>query len=566
MKKAILILGAGPMQIPAIDEAKKAGFYVAVVDGNPSAPGGVLADEFNPVDLKDLKGLLDYGRKLKSCKNLAGVFTCATDFSASVAYLTENLGLPGHSYESALNATDKSRMRECFKKAGVPSPLFTKVTGKTSLEPLMEKIGFPMVIKPVDNMGARGCSLVRNCNELKQAVDSALKYSRSGTCICESYMDGPEFSVDALVVNEKIYITGFAKRHIYFEPFFVELGHTIPCEVSPAVYRELIDVFEKGIRALGLSWGAAKGDLKYTSKGAMIGEIAGRLSGGYMSGWTYPESSGVNLIKQALKLAVGNTDLELTPGKKLFCAERAWISIPGIVRKVTSPLISFGGIPKVMPDSGLSCEEISNIKAVIPRAKAGDRVVFPRNNVEKCGNVIVTGKNTEECEHLAKKLCSSILISLEPGVKETGDFLCSVIEIRGGKDGGKKAFPPLAFPFGKKEPEIIKALLGLELYKGSFPEKVENKIQSPKIFIAPVPDFFQEYMEKPDFCCWNNLPFSDTINRVMKEHSVSFHDCPGQIDSGCIVLNGYFYRALAAGGLQAVDWVINCIKRGIKPW
>ena len=73
------------MQIPAIDEAKKAGFYVAVVDGNPSAPGGVLADEFNPVDLKDLKGLLDYGRKLKSCKNLAGVFTCATDFSASVA-------------------------------------------------------------------------------------------------------------------------------------------------------------------------------------------------------------------------------------------------------------------------------------------------------------------------------------------------------------------------------------------------------------------------------------------------------------------------------------------------
>lgn len=551
MKKAILILGAGPMQIPAIGEAKKAGFYVAVVDGNPSAPGGVLADEFNPVDLKDLKGLLDYGRKLKSCKNLAGVFTCATDFSASVAYLTENLGLPGHSYESALNATDKSRMRECFKKAGVPSPLFTKVTGKTSLEPLMEKIGFPMVIKPVDNMGARGCSLVRNCNELKQAVDSALKYSRSGTCICESYMDGPEFSVDALVVNEKIYITGFAKRHIYFEPFFVELGHTIPCEVSPAVYRELIDVFEKGIRALGLSWGAAKGDLKYTSKGAMVGEIAGRLSGGYMSGWTYPESSGVNLIGEALKLAVGNSDLDLTPKKNLFCAERAWISIPGVVRKVSSPLISFEETPEVIPESGLTLEEVGKIKAVIPRAKTGDRVVFPRNNVEKCGNVIVTGKTTEECESLAKRLCSSILLSLEPGVRETGDFLCSGIEIRGKKNGQEGFFPPLAFPFGEKEPEIIEALSDLELFTGSFPEGGKNKTCDSLIYLAPVPDFFQEYMEKPDFCCWNNLSFSDTINRVIKEHSISFYCSSEMKNRGYIVLNGYFYQALAAGGLQA---------------
>ena len=44
--------------------------------------------------------------------------------------------------------------------------------------------------------------------------------------------------------------------------------------------------FEKGVKALGLSWGAAKGDVKYSRGRAVIGEIASRLSGGYMSGWT----------------------------------------------------------------------------------------------------------------------------------------------------------------------------------------------------------------------------------------------------------------------------------------
>ena len=61
----------------------------------------------------------------------------------------------------------------------------------------------------------------------------------------------------------------------------------------------------------------------------MVGEIAARLSGGYMSGWTFPLSSGVEVTEAALNIAVG-----IPPGRPhapvpRICAERALISIPG---------------------------------------------------------------------------------------------------------------------------------------------------------------------------------------------------------------------------------------------
>ena len=44
-----------------------------------------------------------------------------------------------------------------------------------------------------------------------------------------------------------------------------------------------VEVMKQGIKALGITIGAAKGDIKVTSQGAKIVELAARLSGGFMS-------------------------------------------------------------------------------------------------------------------------------------------------------------------------------------------------------------------------------------------------------------------------------------------
>ena len=121
----VFILGAGIMQIPAIRAAKDLGWTVVAADADPAAPGAVEADRFLPVDLKDREGLSAAARRIRSELGLDGVFTAGTDFSASVAWVARELGLPGIPFEIRRQGLrTSSKMREALAAAGVPSPHF----------------------------------------------------------------------------------------------------------------------------------------------------------------------------------------------------------------------------------------------------------------------------------------------------------------------------------------------------------------------------------------------------------------------------------------------------------
>ena len=442
MKETIIILGAGVMQGPAINIAKELGYYTIALDGSSSAPCVSLADKFEQIDLKDKESIEVFARNIQGTASRLGIMTAGTDFSASAAWTAEKLGLPGIPYETALNASDKSRMRECFKKASLPSPDFFILTSDspflTSHHAL--PVRFPLVIKPVDNMGSRGCRRVDNIEQFYDAVKTALGFSRSGRVIAEQYMEGPEFSVDAIVYHGKVTICWLADRHIFFPPYFIEMGHTMPTIIDEEKQRAILDTFREGIHALGLDGkkniGAAKGDIKLTSDGgsprAMIGEIAARLSGGYMSGWTYPYSSGVLPIKAAIQAAMGFEPLELTPAKNWTCAERAFISIPGKVKKIIND----------------DCKVQSPVNNFFMRIKEGDRVSFPENNVTKCGNIIASAPDREIAIAAAETAARSVLIRLELNNKETDEFIAKIQQ--NGKQGESFDFPPNAFDLSKE--------------------------------------------------------------------------------------------------------------------
>lgn len=67
-------------------------------------------------------------------------------------------------------------------------------------------------------MGARGCRLVYSQDELRPALEDAVNFSRSGKAIAEEFIDGEEFSLEALVINGEIFLNALADRHIFFRP------------------------------------------------------------------------------------------------------------------------------------------------------------------------------------------------------------------------------------------------------------------------------------------------------------------------------------------------------------
>ncbi len=416
------------MQEPAIKASKELGCEVVVVDGNPEAVSVKLADKFFPIDLKDIPSLINCAKKLKANGGLDAVFTAATDFSASVASVAKACGLPGHSLEAAISASDKIKMRECFKRNSVPSPNFVKIEKSeiADAENILKANGvnFPITVKPADNMGARGCKLVFSPADLSESLSEAVFYSRTGKAVAEEFIEGEEFSLEALVINEEIFITAVADRHIFFPPHFVEMGHTIPSNHKKEEIAELIRVFKLGIKALNLTNGAAKGDifLRKANQGgerkACIGEIAARLSGGYMSGWTVPYSSGLDVTKEAIKIALGKyenncnnkaakelADLNFT--KVGFSAERAWISVPGKIKKIY-------GIEEA--------KKTPFIKDVLIRSNENDEVVFPKNNVEKCGNILSSAPSYIQAVKASEDAVKKIVLRLEKNNPETEAF------------------------------------------------------------------------------------------------------------------------------------------------
>jgi biotin carboxylase len=539
----ILILGAGLMQKPAILSAKELGYKVVVVDADKTAVAIPLADEFYQIDLKDKEGILELAKKLKAGEGgLAGVFTAGTDFSASVSYVCEKLGLSAHSYQAATNASIKTQMRACFEKCKVPSPAFEKVCAQDISEELLPKIlkrmALPLVVKPVDNMGARGCRMVRKEEEFLPSVKTAVECSRTGFAIVEEYMEGPEFSIDALVYQGKFIVTGFAIRHIKYEPYFIEVGHTMPAVLDKKMHDELISVFALGAKAEGLSCGAAKADIKYTSKGPMIGEIAGRLSGGYMSGWTYPYASDLNLTKQGLIIACGKEPQELleravkvdyTPSElcknleqpyelyEVTCvrtsAERAWMSIPGTVEYI---------------------ENINDftdraVFDVLPRAtvKIGSDVDFPRNNVEKCGNIIAVSNNADIAVKAAQDAVSNTFITLKADNPKTDAYLS------GAEQADEEAFPPYAF--GKMNKEQ------LGLFDVLLPIPADEQVCKfiPELFTS------HEFCNRTD---WNY----NTIEQTARKFDILRPKHPELNSKG-------FWCALMRGGIQGAVYYSDTV-------
>lgn len=397
--KTVLIVGAGLLQRPAILAAKKMGLTVAALDGNPEAIGLKDADHFVHASTLDHDEALREVEKFVSSHPIHGVLTAGTDASYTVARIAERFGLPGIAPDAASKATNKYLMRKAFFEAGMPVPDFREVKDIASAKKAYQSLGGPCVVKPVQNMGARGVRLVEDPGQLDEAFQLAKSFSKSGLIILERYLDMPELSLDALVYRGEIHITGIADRIIEYAPYFVETGHIMPTDLPEEWVARAVGMFERGIRALGITHGAAKGDIKVSDKECFVGEIAARLSGGFMSAYTYPYSSGVDLMSNAVRIALDLPPVELEPKRNWTSVERALIAPPGIVRYVY-------GIEFAL--------KVPNVKDIFVDAKEGDKVIVPQNNLDKQGHVITAAPTRREAILAAHRAVRTVRIVTEP--------------------------------------------------------------------------------------------------------------------------------------------------------
>lgn len=307
--KRIMILGASILQLPAIKEARKMGLEVIAVDMDKEAIG------FNYSDINLVISTTDTDRVLEAAKEykIDGIIAVATDRPVkTAAKVCEQMNLSGIGIETANITTNKYLMRQAFKENNVESPEFFKASNFEEFKDIAKHFisnGKKCIIKPVDNSGSRGVQLIESLDydKLKTDYEYCVKNSYSKDIVVEEFMEGKEVSVETLSFNGKCNVIQITDKRTTGSPNFVELGHNEPSLLPKDTIDKIKDLAIRANKAVGIKEGPSHTEIMVTEEGPKVVEIGARLGGDNISSYLVPLSTGVDLVKASIEIAIGNS-------------------------------------------------------------------------------------------------------------------------------------------------------------------------------------------------------------------------------------------------------------------
>jgi len=247
--KKIMMLGGLSYLIPAIEVAHRHGYHVITVDYIPDNIAHKYSDEYYNISTFDKEAILEVAKHIQ----IDGIISFAVDAGVvSAAYVAEQMGLPFQcSYESTCILQDKSLFREFMANHGFNTP---KAKGYSKIEDVLKDVDFftwPVIVKPVDSCGSKGVLKVESPDNLKEAIENALRISHSGSFIIEEYLEkeGLSSGSESFFVNGKLMYNGFYDQ--YFDNEAVN-PYTPSAECWPADKPEaILDEVRSELQRLG---------------------------------------------------------------------------------------------------------------------------------------------------------------------------------------------------------------------------------------------------------------------------------------------------------------------------
>lgn len=403
MNKTLLIISGGTEAVPGILKAKEMGLHVVVSDYNPKAPGFEYADDRIIASTYDVAetvtAALEYHENIRP---IDGVISIASDVPLTVASVAERIALPGLAIETARLASDKLAMKDKLVEEGIPVPWYKAVFSVDELKEIYAKRRYPLIIKPVDSRGARGVLFLDVGIDLDWAFNIAYENSPTGRVMVEEFIIGPQISTEAVIAEGIGYNLGFADRNYEFlkkfSPHIIENGGTQPSDLPASIQKDIADLAIKAGKALGVINGIVKGDMVYGSRGPMVIEVATRLSGGYFSTDQIPLHTGVDIIKAAIKIALGEKVYpeELEKNDNQAVAIRYFFPPQGLINKA--------------PDISL-LQKMPGVYKVFLQAKPGEVIERQTNHTRRAGCVITVAETREN----AIRYAENAVIAAEKG-------------------------------------------------------------------------------------------------------------------------------------------------------
>ena len=193
-QKKLMLLGGLRYLIPVIKAAHEQGYYVITADYLPDNIAHKYSDEYCNVSIIDKEAVLEKARKL----NIDGIMSFACDPGVVAAsYVQNKMGLPSFGpFESVKILQNKDKFRAFLKEHHFNVPWAYGFSSKEEAWNERSKFEYPLIVKPTDSAGSKGCSRVDTEKQLIAAIEYAFKYSIGGHIIIEEFLEKKGYSSD----------------------------------------------------------------------------------------------------------------------------------------------------------------------------------------------------------------------------------------------------------------------------------------------------------------------------------------------------------------------------------
>jgi biotin carboxylase len=311
--------------------------------------------------------------------------------------LCEEFGLNCFSTKAIGNMLNKIDSRKILSNSSY-IPYFDVFSNDTEIQKIEIEEHLPIIIKSPNSTGSKDVFKITTFNEFLYHTKKLLEKYPSEPILIEEFLDGPQYLVETIVYENRIHIIAVFKQEITFTGRFIITGYNLMLDLSEAFFSKLSNAVDDIIKAHGMDFGSCHLEMRYVKNRWKLVEINPRISGGAMNE-IIEIALGINLVKETLKMSLGETPILEPKYKNYTFTQYIIVSSTGVLEKVTGRI---------------KASKCDGVKSVFIKPKKGSVLTPPLSMGNRYAYVIAVGDTEIKARDNAKYAASLINFSLKP--------------------------------------------------------------------------------------------------------------------------------------------------------
>ena len=379
--KSILIIGAGPIVIgqacefdysgtQATRALKEEGYKIILVNSNPATimTDPEIADRtyIEPITVEYVTAIIKKEKPDAILPTVGGqtALNLAIELNDNGILKKYNVELIGAQIDAIQKAEDREKFKEAMDEISIDTARGNFIYNWDEAKILLDKISFPVIIRPSFTLGGTGGSVAYNFDEFQKLVENGLASSPINEILIEESLIGwKEFELE--VIRDKADNAIIICSIENIDPMGVHTGDSITVAPSMTLsdreFQKMRNWAIQCLRTIGVETGGSNVQFAVNPDNGriIIIEMNPRVS---RSSALASKATGFPIAKVAAKLAVGYTLDELPndiTGETLAAFEP---TIDYIVTKI--PRFDFEKFPSASGHLGVQMQSVGEVMAI----------------------------------------------------------------------------------------------------------------------------------------------------------------------------------------------------------